>query len=84
LNVVATRPSDAGPLPDRLAHVVARSEAAVSAVYLDFALLTMVLAAFQGWLGGEVVFSDGVFVRHTRAASTAEAGHGKGGHGHHH
>ena len=35
----------------------------VSATYLDFALLTLALAAFQGWLGGELVFSDGVSVR---------------------
>ena len=65
-------------------RIYMRPEAAVSAVYLDFALLTMALAAFQGWLGGELVFSDGVFVRHTRAANTDEAGPGKGGHGNDH
>ncbi len=41
----------------------------VSAVYLDLALLTMGLAGFQGWLGGELVYSHGVFVR--RAAPGA-------------
>lgn len=36
---------------------------AVSAIYLDVALLTMGLAGFQGWLGGELVYSHGVFVQ---------------------
>ena len=40
----------------------------VSATYLDFALLTMALAAFQGWLGGNLVFSDGVSVGRARKA----------------
>jgi uncharacterized membrane protein len=30
--------------------------------YLDMAVLTMALATFQGWLGGELVYTDGVFV----------------------
>ena len=35
----------------------------VSAIYLDVAVLTMGLAGFQGWLGRELVYSHGVFVR---------------------
>ncbi len=35
---------------------------AVSAIYLDCAILAMALAAFQGWLGGELVYKHGVFV----------------------
>lgn len=57
----------------------------VSATYLDCALLTMALAAFQGWLGGELVYSDGVFVK--RAVPTAgakEAGDPEDNKGHHH
>jgi uncharacterized membrane protein len=49
--------------------VYTRPERSVSAVYLDVALLTMGLAGFQGWLGGELVYSHGVFVR--RAARGA-------------
>ena len=58
---------------------------AVSATYLDCALLTLALGAFQGWLGGELVYSDGVFVK--RAVPTAGAkGQGKpeDGNSHHH
>lgn len=36
---------------------------AVTAIYLDVALLAMGLTGFQGWLGGELVYSHGVFVR---------------------
>jgi uncharacterized membrane protein len=43
----------------------------VSAIYLDVAILTMVLAGFQGWLGGELVYSYGVFVK--RAGPTEGA-----------
>lgn len=35
----------------------------LSAVYLDFGLLAVALAAFQGWLGGELVYTHGVFVQ---------------------
>ena len=52
----------------------------VSATYLDCAILTMALAAFQGWLGGELVFSHGVFVRRDPGAAPAEPGHSS----HHH
>lgn len=31
--------------------------------YLGLAILALALAAFQGWLGGELVYSDAVFVR---------------------
>ena len=56
----------------------------VTATYLDFALLTMALAAFQGWLGGELVFSDGVSVRRPGKVGTANSAPGKGEHTHHH
>src|SRR3546814_20842596 len=35
----------------------------VPMLYLDAAMLTVALAALQGWLGGELVYSDGVFVQ---------------------
>lgn len=35
----------------------------VTAIYLDVALLTAGLAGFQGWLGGELVYTYGVFVK---------------------
>ena len=47
----------------------------VSAFYLDCAVLTMALAAFQGWLGGELVYSDGVFVKRAQPTASPE---GKG------
>ena len=56
----------------------------VTATYLDFAILTMVLAAFQGWLGGELVFSDGVSVRRPGTAGAGNSRPGKGEHSHHH
>ena len=50
---------------------------AVTALYLDVAILAMALAGFQGWLGGELVYTHGVFVdragtnggAHAKAAS---------------
>jgi uncharacterized membrane protein len=44
----------------------------VSAFYLDAAVLTMGLAGFQGWLGGELVFSHGVFVTREAARATRD------------
>lgn len=35
----------------------------VPMLYLDLAVLTVALAALQGWLGGELVYRDGVFVQ---------------------
>lgn len=35
---------------------------AVTAIYLDCAILAMALAGFQGWLGGELVYTYGVSV----------------------
>lgn len=32
-------------------------------IYLDAAFLVVALAGFQGWLGGELVYTHGVFVR---------------------
>lgn len=56
----------------------------VTAVYLDCAVLVMAMALFQGWLGGELVYSHGVFVRQrAKNASPGEPAKGKGG-GHHH
>lgn len=54
----------------------------VSAIYLDVALLTMGLAGFQGWLGGELVYSHGVFVQRAAPGAGAEsdAQDVKGGH----
>lgn len=44
----------------------------VSAVYLDCAVLAMALAGFQGWLGGELVFTHGVFVGRARTDADAK------------
>lgn len=59
--------------------------AAVPMYYLDLAVLTVALAAFQGWLGGELVYRDGVFVKQDEkldphASESGEAG----GHSHQH
>ncbi len=35
----------------------------VPMLYLDLAVLAVALVALQGWLGGELVYSDGVFVQ---------------------
>lgn len=55
--------------------------------YLDLAVLTVALAAFQGWLGGELVYSDGVFVRQGEASGPELPASGKKaakeGHSHH-
>ena len=45
----------------------------VSAVYLDVAVLTMGLAGFQGWLGGELVYAYGVFVQRAQHATASDA-----------
>ena len=44
----------------------------VSAVYLDCAVLAMALAGFQGWLGGELVFTHGVSVGRAGASPAAK------------
>ena len=53
--------------------------------YLDCGGLVVALAPFQGWLGGELVYTHGVFVR---LASQAGAGDdqapGGNAHEHHH
>lgn len=41
----------------------------LSALYLDFGLLAVALAAFQGWLGGELVYTHGVSVQRDRHTS---------------
>ena len=60
------------------------SAAEVTAVYLDCAILVAALAIFQGWLGGELVYSDGVFVRQSRARASPEASGHSRGQSHHH
>lgn len=58
----------------------------VSAVYLDCAVLSMALAGFQGWLGGELVYTHGVFVKDAGpsagAKRKAESKHDKSNHRH--
>lgn len=48
----------------------------LSMVYLDAAFLACALAAFQGWLGGELVYTHGVFVR-ARSPGSADSSDGK-------
>jgi uncharacterized membrane protein len=45
--------------------------------YLAAALLVVCLTGLQGWLGGELVYSDGVFVRHARGGRSPEGTHKK-------
>ena len=63
--------------------VYTQPEHAVSAVYLDVALLATGLAGFQGWLGGELVYSYGVFVQRTAPGAGSGAGP-QASHSHHH
>lgn len=49
----------------------------VPVLYLDFAVLTAALAGFQGWLGGELVYSDGVFVQQDADEEPGAAGPAK-------
>ena len=61
------------------------ADGVVPMVYLDLAVLTVALAAFQGWLGGELVYTDGVFVRQGEMTTgEGEAVSTPKGHGHHH
>lgn len=53
------------------------SESAVGWSYLAAALLVACLAGLQGWLGGELVYSDGVFVRQARRGRSPEGTHKK-------
>lgn len=62
--------------------VIFLHDAVVPIYYLDLAALSVALAAFQGWLGGELVYGDGVFVR---AGEVGPAGAAEpGGHNHKH
>ena len=45
----------------------------VSGIYLDCAILAMALAGFQGWLGGELVYSYGVSVNRAPLAAGSKA-----------
>ena len=66
----------------------------VPLAYLDLAALTVALALFQGWLGGELVYGDGVFVqagdgeasghKHDTAKAAKAAKTAKAGKAHHH
>ncbi len=53
------------------------------ALYLGLAVLTLGLGAFQGWLGGELVYSDGVFVREGKGTTPASKDGGESSHGGH-
>jgi uncharacterized membrane protein len=53
--------------------IYTQPELSVSAMYLDVAVLTMGLAGFQGWLGGELVYSHGVFVKRAAPRARPEA-----------
>lgn len=57
----------------------------VPMIYLDLAVLTVALAAFQGWLGGELVYTDGVFVAQGKQVekNDQDSGNSKD-HGHKH
>lgn len=56
----------------------------VSAVYLDCAVVVMAVALFQGWLGGDLVYSQGVFVKEENARGGAKPAASRGKSGHHH
>ena len=59
---------------------------AVSATYLDCAIVAVVVAGFQGWLGGQLVYRHGVSVDHpARPAGRQRAGRSVDkGSAHHH
>ena len=52
--------------------------------YLDLSVLCVALAAFQGWLGGELVYGDAVFVRAGDVSPANEADQTNESAGHHH
>lgn len=56
----------------------------VSAIYLDCAIVVMAVALFQGWLGGELVYSHGVFVKEASPRGGAKPAGSRGKTGHHH
>ncbi len=57
----------------------------VPMTYLGLAVLAVALAAFQGWLGGELVYTDGVFVAQGKPVVKEAEDHGKPeDSGHHH
>ena len=63
------------------------SDLRITVLYLDFAFLAVALAAFQGWLGGELVYTHGVFVAKAPvdpegAAPAKPGGSGSGSHSH--
>lgn len=53
---------------------------ALPMLYLDASFLAVALAAFQGWLGGELVYTHAVFVDPQQEKSKSAAAHG--GHQH--
>ena len=66
-------------------RLLSAGTAIVPMAYLDCGVLVVALAAFQGWLGGELVYTHGVFVR-TNTRAGAEDGKAPSGdvHEHHH
>jgi uncharacterized membrane protein len=48
----------------------------LSSIYLDAAFLVVALAGFQGWLGGELVYTHGVFVRQQKGGDESHEGQG--------
>lgn len=56
---------------------------AVPGGFLIVELAAVALAAFQGWLGGELVYSDGVFVRESgKSDPNADSADQHSGHSH--
>lgn len=62
--------------------VISANDRLVPMLYLDLAALTVALAVFQGWLGGELVYADGVFVARAGPAKSSPAGPEGSGHRH--
>lgn len=63
------------------------SDTRITMLYLDIAFLAVALAAFQGWLGGELVYTHGVFVAKKQmvpagAPAPKADGSGSGHHSH--
>lgn len=56
-----------------------KSDSGLSFIYLAAAGLAVALAAFQGWLGGELVYTDGVSVA-TREADAKAPAHAASAH----
>lgn len=64
--------------------IIFAGDGVVPMVYLDLAALSVGLAIFQGWLGGELVYADGVFVQQGESAARHEDAAAHSGHSHKH